>query len=211
MNMDQEQVEIEWKQFGEGFVSDLWKFYNSSEFSDVTISTEDGQEIKSHRILLAMCSVYFRDLFKRHKGPGHIICLSNMHSSIVRKIFALIYTGIVSIAPSMVNDFVKAAKYLKLQGFDDITSDIDDHDAVRPNGTRTNLTPNLARPFHIKLTRLTATVQSSGGSDMSPGMNAFVSSTNPVANDKFFPSTDSSDASSADEMGSQNSDAMANN
>lgn len=63
---------IEWKQFGESFVSDLWQFFNNDEYSDVTISTEDGQQIKSHRILLAMCSAYFRELFKRNKGPGHI-------------------------------------------------------------------------------------------------------------------------------------------
>lgn len=70
--MDAEQVTIEWKQFGESFVADLWQFFNNDEFSDVTITTEDGQAIKSHRILLAMCSTYFRDLFKQNKSPGNI-------------------------------------------------------------------------------------------------------------------------------------------
>lgn len=67
-----EEVTIEWKQFGEAFVSDLWQFYNSDEYSDVTVVTEDGHEIKSHRILLAMVSTYFRDIFQRNKSPGHV-------------------------------------------------------------------------------------------------------------------------------------------
>lgn len=70
--MDAEQVTIEWKQFSESFVADLWQFFNSDEYSDVTIITEDGQEIKSHRILLAMCSTYFRDMFKRNRCHGQI-------------------------------------------------------------------------------------------------------------------------------------------
>lgn len=146
--IDEEQVTIEWKQFGESFVSDLWQFFNSDEYSDVTISCEDGHEIKSHRILLAMVSTYFRDLFKRNKYPGHIgkyhtmwhgrkrlcfdfivifffffwfsvaVCLSTMSSDIVLKIFTLIYGGVVQIPPSSLSDFVKAAKFLKLNGFE---------------------------------------------------------------------------------------------
>lgn len=70
--MDAEQVTIEWKKFSESFVADLWQFFNNDEYSDVTIITEDGHEIKSHRILLAMCSTYFRNMFKRNKSHGQI-------------------------------------------------------------------------------------------------------------------------------------------
>lgn len=69
-----DDVTIEWKRFGEAFVADLWHFYDSDEFSDVTIITANNNEIKSHRILLAMCSTYFRELFQRNKNNqmGHI-------------------------------------------------------------------------------------------------------------------------------------------
>lgn len=65
-------LSIEWKGFGEALAGDLWQFYNSNEHSDVTICTDDGHEIKSHRILLAICSKYFRELFKRFKTPNQI-------------------------------------------------------------------------------------------------------------------------------------------
>lgn len=70
--MDTEDVTIEWNGFGDSLATDLWQFYMSREFSDVTICTEDGCEIKSHRIILAMCSTYFRDLFSKHNGSNMI-------------------------------------------------------------------------------------------------------------------------------------------
>lgn len=82
MNGNSDEVSIEWKQFGEAFVADLWQFFNSDEYSDVTIITEDGHEVKSHRILLAMCSTYFREIFRRNKGSGHIGKCSQTNGSI---------------------------------------------------------------------------------------------------------------------------------
>lgn len=67
-----EDMTIEWSHFSEALASDLWQFYNSNDYSDVTIYTDDGHQIKSHRIVLAMCSDYFRDLFKKNQTPNCI-------------------------------------------------------------------------------------------------------------------------------------------
>lgn len=59
-------ITVEWQNFGQAMGHDMWQFYMSPEYSDITLATEDGYEIQSHRIILAMCSPYFRDLFRRH-------------------------------------------------------------------------------------------------------------------------------------------------
>lgn len=69
---DADHMTIEWNGFGDALGNDLWQFYMSKEYSDVTICTEDGREIKSHRILLAMCSIYLHELFQRHNGSNII-------------------------------------------------------------------------------------------------------------------------------------------
>lgn len=66
-----DEFTFEWERFGEGFVADLWRFYDSNEYSDVTIVAENDTKIKSHRILLAMCSTYFREMFKRNRRTGN--------------------------------------------------------------------------------------------------------------------------------------------
>lgn len=154
-----------------------------------------------HTIEKSLSSIWLVYLFSPR---SFAVCLSNMNSEMVRKIFTLIYTGMVSIAPSMVNDFVAAARYLKLQGFDEIDADIDSD-----GFSNAERQPDLDRGFQIKLTRIDTvppSVMNHGAHDMSPAMNALVSSTiNPAANEQFFPSTDSSDTSGAEDMSSQNS------
>ncbi|XP_055320035.1 modifier of mdg4-like [Sitodiplosis mosellana] len=190
VNMDAEQVTIEWKQFGESFVADLWQFFNSDEYSDVTITTEDGQEIKSHRILLAMCSTYFRDIFKRNKNPGHItVCLSNIRSDVVLKIFALIYGGMVQMTPSSLGEFVKAARFLKLNGFDGINPHIDIDDLVEATEQNTN----HKRTFALNLQRVDtpeAPRQPANNVTLDGNIDNVTSTMN-VSNEKFFPSSDS--------------------
>lgn len=65
-------ITVEWPNFGEALGQDMWQFYMSKQYSDVTICTDDGQEIRSHRIVLAMCSPYFRDLFKINETTNPI-------------------------------------------------------------------------------------------------------------------------------------------
>lgn len=122
--MSDGEVTIEWVHFGEALSNDLRLFYLSNQFSDVIITTDDGCEFKSHRIILAMCSPYFRDLLNKHNGPNTIICLTSMRSEIVRKILKLIYRGSVEIPSSDMQSFIETAKHLKLQGFDKIASNI---------------------------------------------------------------------------------------
>lgn len=72
MDVDLEEVTIEWEGFSTALSGDLWQYYMAKELSDVTISTEDGRDIRSHRIVLALCSAFFRDLFKRNNAPNQI-------------------------------------------------------------------------------------------------------------------------------------------
>lgn len=73
MNTENEDtVTVEWKQFGQALGHDMWQFYMSKEYSDVTICAENGDEIPCHRIVLAMCSPYLRDLFKINNNANPI-------------------------------------------------------------------------------------------------------------------------------------------
>lgn len=72
-NMDnQDTVTVEWPNFGQALGHDMWEFFMSKQYSDITICTEEGHEIPSHRIVLAMCSPYFRDLFKSKEAANPI-------------------------------------------------------------------------------------------------------------------------------------------
>lgn len=190
--MTEEEVTIEWSGFSEALSKDLWQFYLSNQFSDVTISTEDGIDMKSHRIILAMCSAYFRDLFKKNPGPNTIVCLSNMRFSVVKKILALMYRGIVEVPASDVQLFIEAAKYLKLQGFENISPSVkvDDIDGEQKGHNREKYSIRLKR---IRMPKKSVKVNQfvdDGMRDLSPGTESNQNN----EHDKFFPSDNSDDS-----------------
>lgn len=85
--LDNDVRRVEWKNFGETLANDLFQFFDSGDYSDVSLFTEDGYEIKSHRILLAMCSGYFHDLFRRNKVSsqcGKLYALTKLQGYVQR-------------------------------------------------------------------------------------------------------------------------------
>lgn len=136
-----------------------------------------------------------------------LVCLSNMHSDIVQLILRLIYAGIVRVPQKDMDQFMKAANFLKLKGFDE----------VGLNDTK-NVSVSDDKPptFSIKLKRIDEV--SNEPTSTNDHSDRKARETNPllslldrrvIANtnfaqlnlgaDKFFPSDDS-DGCSSDEM-----------
>ena len=45
----------------------------SSDFSDVTLACEDGQQIEAHKVILAASSPFFQNLLRRNRQVGYPI------------------------------------------------------------------------------------------------------------------------------------------
>lgn len=89
----------------------------------------------------------------------NLVCLSNIHYNIVKKIFALIYGGAVEVPVIEMRAFIRAAKFLKLQGFENISptvsiDDIEGADQIQP---RRNYSIRLKRIDEADLAMNTTT------------------------------------------------------
>lgn len=141
--MEKREVIITYRQ---DFNRNFTKFLSANELTDVEISASDGK-IRAHRVLLATSSKYFRQLFNVKPAElgeygvrdlkFYLWCLStilsfpyscykenvnlpNIPINITKSIIALIYSGRANVPLSKIDDFVKAAKFLQLVGFDTI-------------------------------------------------------------------------------------------
>lgn len=114
-----------------------------------------------------------------------------MSSDVVMKIFALIYGGMVQMSPHTLAEFVEAAKFLKLNGFDGVNPNIEIDDLV----AATEQSTNQNRTFALNLRRLhTSAAGLEDANDLTLDGNIDnVTSTMTAANEKFFPSSDSED------------------
>ena len=63
MDNDDTQLCLKWNNFSTSITSAFHNLQDSQELLDVTLSAE-GQQLKAHRLVLAACSPYFRDVFK---------------------------------------------------------------------------------------------------------------------------------------------------
>ena len=105
------------------FQSNLLKTLKSSEyFTDVTLVSDDLQQVEAHKLVLAACSGYFGSILKTNTHPHPLLCLEGVSSAQLSHILQYIYNGEIMLNQDDVEQFLTIAKRLRLQG---LTSDDD--------------------------------------------------------------------------------------
>ncbi|CAL8108152.1 unnamed protein product [Orchesella dallaii] len=87
--------------------------------TDVTLACE-GEYIEAHRLVLSLCSSFFKDLFNQNekisdKAHG-IVILSHVSAVNLRYILQFMYQGSVQVPQEHVDSFLEAGKMLKVEG-----------------------------------------------------------------------------------------------
>ena len=75
-----EKLCLQWNDFRESVDSAFKKLRNDKELTDVTLACEDGQQIETHKIILAASSPFFKKILQRSKHPHPLIYLKGFQS-----------------------------------------------------------------------------------------------------------------------------------
>ena len=80
-----EKFTLKWNDFG---VADSFrKLRNSEEFYDVTLVSDDQQQVSAHKIVLAAASGYFENILKKNKHSHPLLCLDGIAVTELRIFF----------------------------------------------------------------------------------------------------------------------------
>ena len=71
-----EKLCLKWNDFQENVNLAFGNLREDKEFADVTLASEDGQEIEAHKVILAASSPFFQDLLRRNKHPHPLIYMT---------------------------------------------------------------------------------------------------------------------------------------
>ena len=115
-----EKLCLQWNDFKDNISSAFGKLRDDKEFSDVTLVCEDGQQIDTHKLVLASCSPFFWDLLKKNKHPHPLIFMRGVRFEDLLAIVDFLYLGEAKVFQDNLDTFLALAGELNLKG---LTSD----------------------------------------------------------------------------------------
>ena len=113
---DSDQFFLKSKNFHEKTGRAFHTFKEGNDFTDVTLVSEDHQEIEVHKIVLAASSSFFLRLFKKITRSHPLIYLRGVTSENLVHVVDFLYRGEVNVLKDHFENFMQLAQELELEG-----------------------------------------------------------------------------------------------
>ena len=107
---------LKWSDFQSNVSNSFGLLRNEDYLHDVTIVTDDNEQVEAHKLVLSASSEYFKSIFKRNKSPNLLICLEGVSSEHLLNVLDYIYNGEVQIFQEHIDKFLEVAHRFKLEG-----------------------------------------------------------------------------------------------
>ena len=117
----EEKLCLQWNDFKENITNAFVTLRDDSDFSDVTLVSEDGKQFGAHRLVLALSSPFFQNVFRKAKHAHPLIYMRGMKSKNLQAIIDFLYRGEANVYQEDLNSFLVIAEELQLKG---LTGDV---------------------------------------------------------------------------------------
>ena len=111
-----EKCLLRWDDFQENTHTAFVALRKDNNFTDVTLACQDGNQVETHKVILAASSSFFANLLKRNKHAHPLVYMGGMKSEDLLAIVDFLYFGEASIHQENLDTFLKIAKELKIKG-----------------------------------------------------------------------------------------------
>ena len=111
-----EKLCLKWNDFQENLNLSFGVLRNDQDFADVTLVSEDGTQIMTHKVILASSSPFFMEIFKRNKHPHPMIYMRGIKSDNLVAMIDFLYFGETNVNQESLDAFLSLAEELKLKG-----------------------------------------------------------------------------------------------
>ncbi|XP_047098147.1 longitudinals lacking protein, isoforms H/M/V-like isoform X5 [Schistocerca piceifrons] len=144
---DAEQFSLRWNNFHSNLVSGFHALLQEVELVDVTLAAE-GQFIQAHKIVLSVCSPYFKQLFQVNPCKHPIVILKDVGHKELIAILQFMYQGEVNVRQEELADFLKTAELLQIKG---LTGNDNNREPDRTPCTTPQPSPHRQPGSHIRV------------------------------------------------------------
>ena len=116
MTQSSEKFCLKWNDFKENIVGSFKEMRSDTDFADVTLVSEEDQQIVAHKFILSACSPIFKSMFKRNHHSHPLIYMRGLQSKDLEAIVDFIYNGEANIFQDDLDGFLALAEELQLKG-----------------------------------------------------------------------------------------------
>lgn len=88
----------------------------NNEFCDVTLVDADNKKFVAHKVVLAGCSTFFKNMLLGEKHPHPVIFMRGVEHDVLNALLEVIYCGETSIEKEHINSFVTLCTEIELFG-----------------------------------------------------------------------------------------------
>lgn len=113
--MASEQFSLCWDNFHKNMSSGMNSLLESEDLVDVTLAVE-GKFLKAHKMVLSVCSPYFKDLFKANPCQHPIVFMKDVSYVAISDLLQFMYQGEVQVSQDNLTTFIKTAEALQIKG-----------------------------------------------------------------------------------------------
>ena len=111
--MTEEKCHLSWHTFTDHLKELLRQMKTDETFADVTLVSDDGREVRAHKVVLAACSPIIKELLT--KKNTNIVDLKCIAMEDINSILQFIYLGEVAICEGRMEEFFYVAQKLKIK------------------------------------------------------------------------------------------------
>ena len=124
---------LKWNDFHSNVSNSFGLLRNEDYLQDVTIVTDDNEQVAAHKLVLSACSEYFKNIFKKNKSSNLLLCIEGVNSADLGNVLDYIYNGQVQIFQENIDRFLEVAQRLKLEGLLGNKEEEASEDLEKPN------------------------------------------------------------------------------
>ena len=111
-----EKFSVRWTEFHDKVSNTFTTLRKDSDFTDVTLACEDGQQIEAHKVIISASSPFFHNILTQNKHAHPLIYMRGMKLDDLLAILDFLYYGEANIYHDNLNSFLNIAEELQLQG-----------------------------------------------------------------------------------------------
>ena len=115
-NKMSEKFCLKWNDFHSNVSKSFSLLRNEDYLHDVTIVSDDNEQIAAHKLVLSTCSAYFKSIFMKSKHSNLLLCLEGLNTKDVRNMMDYMYNGELQIFQDDLDRFLNVAQRFKLEG-----------------------------------------------------------------------------------------------